>query len=49
MATQVSRANRLAAADDVVDNSGEPAGLDSRVENLHRSYLDLASRRNTEQ
>ncbi len=49
MATQVSRASRLAAADDVVDNSGEPARLDSQVENLHRSYLDLASRRNTEQ
>ena len=49
MATQVSRANRLAAADDVVDNSGEPAGLDPQVEILHRRYLDLASRRGTEQ
>jgi len=49
MATQVGRASRLAAADDVVDNSGEPAGLDARVEILHRRYLDLASRRGAEQ
>lgn len=49
MATQVSRANRLAAADDVVDNSVEPAGIDAQVEILHRRYLDLASRRGAEQ
>ena len=49
MATQVSRANRLAAADDVVDNSGEPTGIDAQVAMLHRRYLDLASRRDTEQ
>lgn len=49
MATQVSRANRLAAADDVVDNSGEPTGIDAQVAMLHRRYLDLASRRGAEQ
>jgi dephospho-CoA kinase len=49
MATQVSRANRLAAADDVVDNSGEPTGIDAKVAMLHRKYLDLASRRDAEQ
>jgi dephospho-CoA kinase len=49
MATQASRATRLAAADDVVDNSGEPAALAARVAILHRGYLDLASRRGTEQ
>jgi dephospho-CoA kinase len=49
MATQVSRANRLAAADDVVDNSGEPTGIDAQVAMLHRRYLDLASRRDAEQ
>ena len=48
MATQVSRANRLAAADDVVDNSGEPTGIDAQVAMLHRRYLDLASRRGAE-
>ena len=40
---------RLAAADDVVDNSGAPAGIDAQVESLHRRYLDLASRRRAEQ
>lgn len=49
MATQASRAARLAAADDVVDNAGEPAGIDAQVAMLHRRYLDLASRRGAEQ
>lgn len=49
MATQASRAKRLAAADDVVDNSGEPTGVDAQVAMLHRRYLDLASRRDAEQ
>lgn len=49
MATQASRASRLAAADDVVDNSGEPTGIDAQVAMLHRRYLDLASRRDAEQ
>lgn len=49
MATQASRAARLAAADDVVDNAGEPDGIDAQVAMLHRTYLDLASRRGAEQ
>jgi dephospho-CoA kinase len=48
MATQASRADRLAAADDVVDNSGDPAAIGAQVEALHRRYLDLAARRSTE-
>ena len=42
LASQVSRAERLARADDVIDNSGELAALAPQVERLHRSYLDLA-------
>jgi dephospho-CoA kinase len=43
MATQASRAQRLAAADDVVDNSGSPEALCAQIERLHQHYLDLAS------
>ncbi|MHB8666583.1 MAG: dephospho-CoA kinase [Burkholderiales bacterium] len=42
MATQASRAARLAAADDVIDNSGDQAQLRREVEALHRRYLQLA-------
>jgi dephospho-CoA kinase len=49
MATQASRADRLAAADDVLDNSGNPALIGPQVEALHRRYLDLAARRAAEQ
>jgi len=42
MATQASRATRLAQADDVIDNSGDPARLPPQVEALHRRYLRLA-------
>ena len=40
--SQVSRAQRLAAADDVIDNSGTIAALQKQVEKLHLTYLDLA-------
>jgi len=43
MATQVTRAARLAAADDVIDNSGDQAQLRREVEALHRRYLRLAA------
>ena len=43
MATQVSRAARLAAADDVIDNSRDQAQLRREVEALHRRYLQLAA------
>ena len=39
LAVQATRAQRLAAADDVVDNGGEPGALQAQVEALHRRYL----------
>ena len=42
MATQASRAARLAQADDVIDNGGDPSGLGPQVEALHARYLVLA-------
>jgi dephospho-CoA kinase len=44
IAAQVSRADRLAAADDVIDNSGSLDALRERVQVLHREYLALARR-----
>jgi len=38
LAAQASRAQRLAAADDVIDNGGAPDALDAHVEALHRRY-----------
>jgi dephospho-CoA kinase len=49
MATQASRAQRLAVADDVVDNSGDAAQIVPQVEALHRRYSGLAGRRAAEQ
>ncbi len=43
MANQVSRAARLAAADDVIDNSQDLAQLRRQVEALHARYLQLAA------
>lgn len=45
LAQQASRAQRLALADDVIDNSGSEAALDTHVEALHRRYLALAADR----
>jgi dephospho-CoA kinase len=42
IASQVPRAARLAAADDVIDNSGTIAALRNQVAELHARYLDLA-------
>jgi dephospho-CoA kinase len=42
MASQCSRQERLAAADDVIDNSGSEAALLARVDDLHARYLALA-------
>jgi len=44
MAAQATRAERLAAADDVVDNSGPPDALPSQVAVLHNKYLTLSGR-----
>lgn len=43
LAAQASREQRLAAADDVIDNDGPPDTLDARVRALHERYLSLAS------
>lgn len=43
LAAQASREQRLAAADDVLDNSGPLSELPARVAQLHRRYLELAS------
>ena len=42
MAAQASRAQRLAAADDVIDNGGSLADLDRQVRELHGRYRVLA-------
>ncbi len=42
IASQAPRAARLAAADDVIDNSGPLAALGAQVEALHERYLALA-------
>lgn len=43
MAAQTSRKDRLAIADDVIDNEGSSDELRSKVESLHREYLKLAA------
>ncbi|KAB2969057.1 dephospho-CoA kinase [Zoogloea sp.] len=43
MAVQASRAQRLAAADDVIDNCGALEALQGQVDVLHRRYLGLAA------
>lgn len=43
MATQASREARLAAADDVVDNSSDLDALRHRIDLLHQHYLSLAT------
>jgi dephospho-CoA kinase len=40
--SQASRADRLAAADDVIDNSGSLDALHKQVRKLHAKYLELA-------
>jgi dephospho-CoA kinase len=42
MRTQASRAERLAAADDVLDNGGTREALRAQVASLHEKYLQLA-------
>ncbi len=43
MANQATRGARLAAADDVIDNSQDTAHLRRQVEALHARYLQLAA------
>lgn len=42
MAIQASRADRLAAADDVILNAGTPEALQVTVADLHQRYLNFA-------
>ena len=44
MATQSSRADRLAIADDVIENSGTVGDVRDQVDALHESYLALANK-----
>lgn len=43
MQTQLSRQDRCARANDVIQNHGDIAELDEQVEKLHQLYLELAS------
>jgi dephospho-CoA kinase len=43
IAAQASRAQRLAAADDVIDNSGDGHGVPALVGELHHFYQQLAA------
>ena len=43
LATQVSREERLAVADDRISNEGSRASLRNQVQHLHRQYLEAAS------
>jgi dephospho-CoA kinase len=45
LAQQASRAERLALADDVIENSGDESALDHAVAELHQRYLALAGAR----
>ena len=40
---QMSPAERLAAADDVIHNEGDLESLERQVERLHRLYMGLAT------
>ncbi len=42
MAAQATRAERLAAADDVIENDGALAELPPRIERLHRQYVTFS-------
>ena len=43
MASQIQREKRLAAADDVIDNSGTIAAMQQQARQLHETYLQLAA------
>jgi dephospho-CoA kinase len=45
LAQQASRAERLALADDVIENSGDESALDHAVAERHQRYLVLANAR----
>ncbi len=43
LAAQASREQRLAVADDVIDNNGDVAALSRQVQELHQKYCRLSS------
>ncbi|KEY60382.1 dephospho-CoA kinase [Serratia sp. DD3] len=43
LSAQATREQRLAIADDVIDNSGSTLGIEPSVASLHRRYLELAT------
>ena len=43
MSTQATRQERLAAADDVIQNEGDTGELRAKVDKLHQNYLKLAA------
>ena len=43
IAAQIQRESRLAAADDVIDNSGTIAAMQQQIRKLHEKYLTLAA------
>jgi dephospho-CoA kinase len=43
MASQASRAERLAVADDVIENTHDLKDLEPKVRALHARYLSLAA------
>lgn len=43
LASQATREQRLAIANDVIDNHGDPSALDAQVAALHERYLTLAA------
>ena len=45
LAAQASRKQRHDGADDLIDNSGDPAALERQVDTLHARYLRLAAQR----
>ena len=45
MKSQATREQRLAIADDIIDNNGVQEGLVAQVHKLHQHYLQLASMR----
>jgi len=42
MAAQLSREERIAKADDILDNSGSVAKLHAKIDRLHEYYLRIA-------
>ena len=44
MQAQAARQQRLAVADDVIDNNGPLAALNSQVAKLHEFYLSIATK-----